>query len=102
MFVVRLSYFVKEKTIYEILTTNDAIGYRESKMIKTNELRNMTADEIRLKIEALKKELFNLRTEAKAGRIEKPHRINEIRKDIARCETVIREKENKPEKANAK
>ena len=61
-------------------------------MIKANELRNMTADEIKLKIEALKKDLFNLRTEAKAGRIEKPHKINELRKDIARCETVIREK----------
>ena len=60
-------------------------------MIKANELRNMTADEIRLKIEGLKKELFNLRTIAAAGRIEKPHRISEIRKDVARCETVIRE-----------
>ena len=49
-------------------------------MIKANELRNMTADEIKLKIEALKKDLFNLRTEAKAGRIEKPHKINEARK----------------------
>ena len=63
-------------------------------MIKPNELRNMTADEIRLKMEALKKELFGLRTEAKAGRIEKPHKISETRKDIARCETVIREKTN--------
>lgn len=63
-------------------------------MIKPNELRNMTVDEIRLKVEALKKELFGLRTEAKAGRIEKPHKISETRKDIARCETVIREKTN--------
>lgn len=61
-------------------------------MIKANELRNMTVDEIRLKIEALKKELYNLRTEAKAGRIEKPHKISDARKDIARCETVIKEK----------
>ena len=61
-------------------------------MIKSNELRNMTVDEIRLKMDALKKELFGLRTEAKAGRIEKPHKISETRKDIARCETVIREK----------
>ena len=79
-------------------------------MIKANELRNMTADEIKLKIEGLKKDLFNLRTEAKAGRIEKPHKINEARKDIARCETVIKEKiahiaaeiKNKPEKTHAK
>lgn len=63
-------------------------------MIKTNELRNMTADEIRQKLEALKKGLFNLRSEARAGRIEKPHRIKETRKDIARCETVMKEKVN--------
>jgi large subunit ribosomal protein L29 len=52
----------------------------------------MTVDEIRLKIEALKKDLYNMRTEVKAGRIEKPHRIHQTRKDIARCETVIKEK----------
>ena len=79
-------------------------------MVRANELRNMTVDEIKLKIEALKKELFNLRTEAKAGRIEKPHKINEIRKDVARCETVIQEKtaqlkedvKSKSEKTHAK
>ncbi len=63
-------------------------------MIRANELRNMTADEIRQKMDALKKDLYGLRTEAKAGRIEKPHRINETRKDIARCMTVIKEKAN--------
>lgn len=63
-------------------------------MIKANELRNMTADEIRLKVEALKKDLFNLRTEAEAGRVEKPHKIRLTRKDIARCETILREKSN--------
>lgn len=61
-------------------------------MIKANELRNMTVDEVRQKIGLLKIELFNLRTEAKAGRIEKPHKISQTRKDIARCETVIKEK----------
>ena len=63
-------------------------------MIKSNELRNMTIDEINIKEESLKKELFNLRTEAEAGRIEKPHKINEVRKTIARCETIIQEKMN--------
>jgi len=63
-------------------------------MIKANELRNMTVDEIRQKLESLEKELFNLRTEAKAGRIEKPHKIEETRKDIARCLTIIKEKSN--------
>ncbi len=63
-------------------------------MVKINELRNMTVDEIKLKEEILKKELFSLRTEAEAGRIEKPHKINDIRRTIARCETIIREKMN--------
>lgn len=63
-------------------------------MIKANELRNMTVDELRRKLEGLKKDLFNLRTEAKAGRIEKPHKISETRKDIARCETIVKEKSN--------
>ena len=63
-------------------------------MIKTNELRNMTVDEIRIKEESLKKELFSLRSEAEAGRVEKPHKINEIRRAIARCETIIQEKGN--------
>jgi len=63
-------------------------------MIKINELRNMTADEIKMKEEALKKDLFGFRSDAQIGKIEKPHRINEIRKDIARCETVLKEKQN--------
>ena len=63
-------------------------------MIKTNELRNMTVDEIKIKEESLKKELFAVRSEAEAGRVEKPHKINEIRRAIARCETIIREKGN--------
>ncbi len=61
-------------------------------MIEPNELRNMTADEIRMKMETLKKELFSLRSDAEVGRVEKPHRINDVRRDIARCETVLREK----------
>ena len=63
-------------------------------MIKSNELRNMTVDEIKNKEEALKKELFGLRGEVEAGRVEKPHKINDVRRDIARCETIIREKIN--------
>ena len=60
--------------------------------MKANELRNMTVDEIRLKMEALKKDLFAMRVEGETGRIEKPHKIKQTRRDIARCLTVIREK----------
>ena len=62
--------------------------------MKANELRNMTVEEIRIKEDILKKELYGLRSEAEAGRVEKPHKINDIRRDIARCETIIREKMN--------
>ncbi len=66
-------------------------------MIKINEMRNMTIEEIRQKVTVLKKDLYGLRGEAKLGRIEKPHRISQTRKDIARCETAIREKLNAKE-----
>ncbi len=52
-------------------------------MIKINELRNMTIDEIRDKAAGLKKDLFGLRSEAKMGRIEKPHKIRQARKERA-------------------
>lgn len=71
-------------------------------MIKANELRNMTVTEIRQKVETLKKELYNLRSDAKIGRVEKPHKFNDVRKDIARCETVMREKENANKSSEAK
>ena len=38
--------------------------------------------------------LFKLRFEQKTGRVEKPHRIGEARKEIARLQTVLREKKN--------
>ena len=63
-------------------------------MIKINELRNMTVDEIKIKEESFKKDLFAIRSEAEAGRVEKPHKMKEIRRAIARCETIIREKSN--------
>jgi len=61
-------------------------------MIKPNELRNMTAGEIKLKEESLRKELYQLRSDAQAGRIEKPHKIRDLRRDIAKCETILSEK----------
>lgn len=63
-------------------------------MLKPNEIRNMTQDEIARKLAELRKELYGLRTEAISGRIERPHRIRATRRDIARCETVLRELKN--------
>lgn len=63
--------------------------------MKVNEIRNLTTEEIIKKIDETKEELFNLRFKQASGNLEKPHRINELRKLIARAKTVIRERELK-------
>ena len=60
---------------------------------KVNELRQLDANEMQLKIEALEKELYDLRYQANTSQVEKPHRIKEIRREIAVYKTLIREKE---------
>jgi len=62
--------------------------------LKPNDVRNMTEDEINNKIASLREELFKLRFEQKAGRVEKPHRIEQARREIARCYTILAEKKN--------
>jgi len=63
--------------------------------LKTDDLRNLTKDELNQKLSALKTDLYSLRYQAASGRIEKPHRVKEIRRDIARIQTVLREGELK-------
>jgi len=45
------------------------------------------------KIAAYKEELFNLRFQQATGQLDKPHRLKELRKEIARAKTVLRERE---------
>ena len=58
------------------------------------EIRNMTVEEINKKIADLKEELFNLKFQAALGNIEKPARMNEIKRTIARMKTILTEKSN--------
>ncbi|HCC68465.1 MAG TPA: 50S ribosomal protein L29 [Nitrospiraceae bacterium] len=62
--------------------------------MKPSELRALSIDELRRKEDDLKKELFNLRFQKATGEIENPVRIRQVKKDIARTLTIIREKEN--------
>jgi large subunit ribosomal protein L29 len=62
--------------------------------MKPKEIREKTLKELEQKIYSLKEELFNLRYQAKTGRLEKPSRIRNIKKDIARINTILKEKEN--------
>jgi len=63
--------------------------------LKMSDLRNLTKEELGLKLSGLKIDLYNLRFQAETGRIEKPHRIRQIKKDIARVLTVLQEGELK-------
>ena len=59
--------------------------------MKISEARKMSKDEIIKKIDELKKELFDLRMRQASGTLEKPHKINELRKTVARLKTVLNE-----------
>ncbi len=60
--------------------------------MKVNELRDMSVAEIGGKIVELDQELFNLRFQLHTGHLENSARIAQVRKDIARVKTVLREK----------
>ena len=61
--------------------------------MKINEIRKLTTEEINKKIDECKEELFNLRMKQATGTLEKPSRIRELRKLVARLKTILRERE---------
>ena len=60
--------------------------------MKTNELRNLTTEELNKKVLECKEELFNLRMQKATGMLEKPSRIKELRKTVARINTILNER----------
>jgi large subunit ribosomal protein L29 len=62
-------------------------------LLKNSEIRKLSNEEITKKIEEYKEELFNLRFSQATGNLEKPSRINELRKLVARMKTILRERE---------
>ena len=63
--------------------------------MKIDEVRGMTPDQLAEQLVSLKKEQFNLRFQKATGQVEKTHRVDEVRKDIARIKTVLRAKQAK-------
>lgn len=59
--------------------------------MKIAEIRNLNATELKTKEGELREEGLNLRLQQQTGRLEKPSRLNDIRKDIAKIETVLSE-----------
>ena len=68
--------------------------------MKMVEIRKLATEDLNKKLEEIKKELFNLKFSAATGNLEKPHRIKELRHEVARIKTVIRERELSKEEAN--
>ena len=63
--------------------------------MKIEEVRGLTPDQLADQLVSLKKEQFNLRFQKATGQVEKTHRVGEVRKDIARIQTVLRGKQAK-------
>ena len=61
--------------------------------MKAKELRELTTEELLNKIEELKAELCNLRFASATGNLEKPSKVKDIRKTIARIKLILRERE---------
>ena len=60
--------------------------------MKIAEIKNMTVEELNAKLVELKKELFNLRFQHAINQLDNPHKMTEVKKDIARVLTVLRSK----------
>ena len=59
--------------------------------MKAKEIRDLSADELKQKLADSEKELFNLRIQQASAKLEKPDRIRQVRRDIARIRTVLNE-----------
>ena len=60
--------------------------------MKASELRQMSVEQLNAKLVELKEELFNLRFQLEVQQLENPHKIKDVKHDIARVMTVLREK----------
>ena len=60
--------------------------------MKITEFRNLNTQELEKKLKELKEELFNLRFQHAINQLENPHKIADVKKDIARVKTLLNEK----------
>lgn len=61
--------------------------------MNTREIRGMTTDDIRRKMDETYEELFNLRFQFVMGQLEDHNRLSALRHDVARMKTILRERE---------
>ena len=60
--------------------------------MKSNELRGLSVDELRAKSRELRAELFNVKIKHATGQLESTSKLGELRRNVARAETILREK----------
>ena len=60
--------------------------------MKAYDIRNMSSEELENKLKELKNELFNLRFQNAINQLDNPHRIVEVKRDIARVMTILQQK----------
>ncbi len=60
--------------------------------MKAVDMRQMTVEELNAKLKELKSELFNLRFQHAVNQLDNPHKIADVKKDIARVMTILHEK----------
>ena len=62
--------------------------------MKVQEIKALTAEELQKKLTELKDELFHLRFQLAINQLDNPHKITEVKRDIARVYTVLNETKN--------
>ena len=62
--------------------------------MKAKDIRDFNTEELKEKLETLRKELFDLRFKRVSGELKNPLRLRGARREVARVLTVLREKEN--------
>jgi large subunit ribosomal protein L29 len=63
--------------------------------MKAAEIRELTVDDLRVRVKDLDDELFRLRIQKSMGQLEAPAKVRGVRRDRARIKTILREKETK-------
>ena len=61
--------------------------------MKAAEIRELTTDDLRVRVQDLDDQLFRLRIQKSMGQLEAPAKVRQVHRDLARMKTILREKE---------
>ncbi len=61
--------------------------------MRAEKIRELTDEELNKRVSDYKEELFNLRFQLATGQLDNPMRIRDVKKNIARCKTILRQRE---------